>query len=119
MCQVYIHFPMLLQENQLEKLPDRMYELLPNLEQLHMASNNMAALPDDIALHAGLTLIDLSRNRLERFPRALVNMAQLRTLDISHNMVDNFPDDMDQLVNLGRIVHLLCWTRQSFFLIFL
>ena len=89
-------------ENQLEQLPERFLEPVPNLRKLLLGGkgyllngNLLEELPAEFFAHTpGLTLLDVSENRLQRW--SSLHLTKLKTLDLGMNRISQLPADAFQ-----------------------
>ena len=87
-AQVYI---LRLRHKRLKTLPPQVYAM-PNLRELDLRGNRIAALPDSVAL-----LASLQRNPIDTLPPAMASMAGLRELVLWDTKVTALPKEFAAL----------------------
>ncbi|XP_064473089.1 leucine-rich repeat serine/threonine-protein kinase 1-like isoform X2 [Ornithodoros turicata] len=98
--------------NELEELPECIFQCLPSLHVLSASQNKLASLPD-IAPDSCAVLeeIHLQDNRLDGVPAKLFFLPSLQLLDLSNNKVQCLPVDIwsaPRLRDLNLSMNLLC-----------
>lgn len=89
-----------LEYQNLQKIPAEVL-LLPNLRELYLANNSLAALPDSFTQKLSrLEILDLSGNNFQKFPEALTSLSDLMYLNISRNRISTLPASLGVLSSL-------------------
>lgn len=81
-----------MRENSIAQLSAEFCEQLPQLEQLQLAGNRMARLPDEIYHLPKLEVLDVAGNKLFALPLSLTLMPSLRTLLLHDNPIRTLPN---------------------------
>ncbi|KAL5017928.1 hypothetical protein ScPMuIL_003650 [Solemya velum] len=87
-----------LSHNLLKKLPSKFFIAFPRLTELHLGSNRLNTIPEEIKQVSGLRDVDISGNSFTCVPSVLYQMENLRKLDASKN--DIFDMDVSKLKNV-------------------
>eukprot|EP00656_Telonema_subtile_P006525 TRINITY_DN1301_c0_g1_i4.p1 TRINITY_DN1301_c0_g1~~TRINITY_DN1301_c0_g1_i4.p1 ORF type:complete len:470 (-),score=75.30 TRINITY_DN1301_c0_g1_i4:171-1580(-) len=78
-------------QNNLERLPDALFERCTALQRLDLSRNQITDLPDSIGHLSSLSELHLQSNDLSHLPKTLGDLRLLRVLDFSSNGLGSFP----------------------------
>jgi Leucine-rich repeat (LRR) protein len=105
---------LLLNDNQLRRLPDKMSEYSPlkeNLVCLDLSNNKLEELPKNIGKFYKLTKLDISHNNLTSLPETIGDIRRylagtldsLHELNAAYNTLKELPDNISMLYKLTRL----------------
>ncbi|KAJ8344146.1 hypothetical protein SKAU_G00314750 [Synaphobranchus kaupii] len=86
--------------NSLTTLPDNLAQKLPNLVELYLRSNSIAAVPEAICELAKLQSLDLSDNVLQVICPEISRLRSLRHLRLANNRLKTLPPEIGDLLEL-------------------
>eukprot|EP00041_Stephanoeca_diplocostata_P020383 m.454164 g.454164 ORF g.454164 m.454164 type:complete len:343 (+) comp21564_c2_seq2:488-1516(+) len=95
--------------NQLEYLPDDMFEHLPALDFLDLRNNNLISIPSSIGMHRRLRTLLLEGNNIENLPLTLGFVETLTALSLTGNPLTSPPRDIVE----GGVQSILRWLRDE------
>eukprot|EP01090_Pellita_catalonica_P021956 TRINITY_DN8364_c0_g1_i1.p1 TRINITY_DN8364_c0_g1~~TRINITY_DN8364_c0_g1_i1.p1 ORF type:complete len:787 (-),score=118.37 TRINITY_DN8364_c0_g1_i1:74-2434(-) len=86
----YTHLTMLLlNDNKLTSLPEKMFKALPLLSTLDISSNELSSLSPSIGQLLSLEILNLANNRLTSLPFEVGRLYHLKTLKVEGNSINN------------------------------
>lgn len=85
--------------NTLTHIPPEI-RFLKNLEELHIAQNEIYVLPDEIGELQNLKILNLRNNYIETLPASIGNLSKLQSLDVSFNQISELPPEFFKLREL-------------------
>nr|4UIP_B Chain B, REPEBODY (RAC1) [synthetic construct] len=97
---------LMLHYNQLQILPNGVFDKLTNLKELYLSENQLQSLPDGVFDKlTNLTELDLARNQLQSLPKGVFDkLTQLKDLRLYQNQLKSVPDGVfDRLTSLQYI----------------
>ncbi|CAH1154418.1 unnamed protein product [Phaedon cochleariae] len=97
--------------NQIHSLPQKFFENMPDLEEVHLEGNDFSVLDPHtqvaISTLSKLKVLNLANNELTEIePTALKNLQHLEELDLSYNHLDFVPDNVKYLSKTLRVLKL-------------
>ena len=85
--------------NNLSRLPENI-GLLTSLEELYLPHNSLTELPWDIGKLTRLEIIDLTNNKLNRLPNSIGKLTCLDTFLLEHNNLIRVPDTSKDMLHV-------------------
>lgn len=65
---------------------------MENLTEIHLTSNNLTGLPEEISKLKFLNVLDVSDNQITELPKLLTSLSELIHLDVSKNLLKKLPE---------------------------
>nr|VZI14342.1 unnamed protein product [Spirometra erinaceieuropaei] len=89
---------------QMHVLPASIRDLAAHLIELHLYSNKLSSLPNEIGTLVHLKTLTLQENSLTRLPETLQGCTKLSMLDVRHNKLSEIPPVIYQLTELNQLL---------------
>lgn len=86
--------------NDLESLPDTLFQNLKQLQSVNLSHNRLKELPSKFPNDGHLGHVQLSFNEFKEFPQVLLSQTSIMTLDLSNNAVETIPVEIEHLTSL-------------------
>ncbi|KAJ9077683.1 cysteinyl-tRNA synthetase [Entomophthora muscae] len=87
--------------SKLVSLPEGLFDVLPNLEEVVLDSNRLVALPSSIGTLTRLRILNCSNNELSALASEVSNLSSLKVLDLHDNNISVLPPEIWELSSLS------------------
>ena len=94
-----------LSENQLKRIPSKLANAFPQIEELNLSNNmEVCSLPDEFSNCQNLFVLNLAGNTFAQLPSFISSLQSLQVLDLSNNVLETLSDsDITSLASIKSV----------------